>query len=80
LEKVTIALLRFTVMPLVLAPVGLAVAGLGYGEMKTGFVRGLINKATKKEETAEAEIVKKKNGYKNPESDEAVTYRRRSDR
>ncbi|MFA9495347.1 MAG: hypothetical protein ACERKS_05420, partial [Candidatus Bathyarchaeota archaeon] len=73
-------LLRFTVMPLVLAPVGLAVAGLGYGEMKTGFVRGLISKATKKEETAEAEIVKKKNGDKNPESDGAVTYRRRSDR
>jgi len=80
LEKVTIALLRFTVMPLVLAPVGLAVAGLGYGEMKTGFVRGLISKATKKEETAEAEIVKKKNRDKNPESDGAVTYRRRSDR
>ena len=81
LEKVTIALLRFTVMPLVLAPVGLVVAGLGYGEMKTGFIRGLINKATKKEEPAEAETVEEKNGDKKPEDNGGATsYRRRSDR
>jgi hypothetical protein len=81
LEKVTIALLRFTVMPLVLAPVGLAVAGLGYGEMKTGFIRGLISKATKKEERSEAETVEDKNKGKKPEANGGVTsYRRRSDR
>jgi len=77
LEKVTIALLRFTVMPLVLAPVGIAVAGLGYGEMKTGFIRGLISKATKKGESTEAETVEDKK----PEANGGVTsYRRRSDR
>jgi hypothetical protein len=81
LEKVTIALLRFTVMPLVLAPVGLAAAGFGYGEMKTGFIRGLIKKATKKGESTEAETVEEKNKGKKPEANGGVTsYRRRSDR
>ena len=81
LEKVTIALLRFTVMPLVLAPVGLVVAGLGYGEIKTGFVRGLINRVTKKEESAENDTAEEKNGNKKPESNGGATsYRRRSSR
>ena len=66
-------------MPLVLAPLGLVVAGLSYGEMKTGFVRNLINKVTKKEESDEA--AEEKNGDKKPESNGGATsYRRRSDR
>ena len=77
----TIALLRFTVMPLVLAPVGIVAAGLGYGEMKTGFIRDLISKARKKEEHTEAETVEEKIRDKNPETNGGATsYRRRSDR
>jgi len=75
LEKVTIALLRFSVMPLVLAPVGLVVAGLGYGEAKTGLVRGLIGKSTKKEDQGSEPA-----GDKKPEPKGATSYRRRSSR
>ena len=74
LEKVTIALLRFSVMPLVLAPVGIIVAGLGYGEAKTGLVRGLIGKASKKEDSDKIEDDKK------PAQKGATSYRRRSSR
>ncbi len=76
LEKVTRELLRFSVMPLVLAPVGLVVAVLGYSEMKTGLVRGLFGKATKKEDPVEAETVENKK----PASKGATSYRRRSSR
>jgi hypothetical protein len=70
-EKVTGAIFPFTVMPMVLVPVGLVVAGLGYGGMKTGLVRGLIGKSSKKETLEED---------KKPEPKGATSYRRRSSR
>jgi len=73
-EKVTNALLPFTVMPLILAPVGIVIAGMGIGEMKTGFIRGLIGKRSKKEELDEPDDDKK--GA--PKG--ASSYRRRSSR
>jgi len=73
-EKVTNAVLQFTVMPLILAPVGLVVAGMGIGEMKTGFIRGLISKGSKKAELDEPDDDKK--GA--PKG--ATSYRRRSSR
>lgn len=75
-EKVTVAAMRFTVMPLMLVPIGLVVGGIGYSEMKTGFIRGLIGKASK-ETTQEKEDPK--NGKSEPEKG-ATTYRRRSSR
>jgi len=61
-------------MPLILAPVGLVVAGMGIGEMKTGFIRGLISKGSKKAELDEPDDDKK--GA--PKG--ATSYRRRSSR
>ncbi len=73
-EKVTAAVLPFTVMPMVIVPVGLVVAGLGLGEMKTGFVRGLIGKESDKDDPDE----KDENKKAAPKG--ATSYRRRSSR
>ncbi len=74
-EKVTVFLMRFTVMPLLVVPVGLVTTGLAYGEHKTGIVRGIIGKASKKAPGEEKE---------KPAKDEpatgATSYRRRSSR
>ncbi len=80
LEKVTIALLRFSVMPMVLAPVGLGIAGLGYGAMKTDLVRGLrartlVRGLRAKSSKKEALEEDKKSLPKG-----ATSYRRRSNR
>jgi len=70
-EKVTAAILPFTVMPMVIVPVGLVMAGLGLVEMKTGFVRGLIGKSSKKEALDEDKKADPKG---------ATSYRRRNSR
>ena len=75
-EKVTNAVLPFTVMPLILVPVGLVVAGLGIGEIKTGVIRGLIGRSTKKDNPDNGEPVRDKK----PEPKGATSYRRRSSR
>ena len=74
-EKVTVFLMRFTVMPLLVVPIGLVTAGFSYVEIKTGVLRGLIGKVSKKPPKEDEE---------KPEKDEpakgATSYRRRSSR
>ena len=75
LEKVTIILMRFTVMPLMLVPIGLVTVGFAFAEYKTGFIRGLIGKMPKKDPATEEVEPEKEAAPKG-----ATTYRRRSQR
>jgi hypothetical protein len=79
LEKATEFLLRFTVMPLVLVPVGLTLGGVTYGELKTGFIRAQIATIRGKAKKTE-EVEPKSSKKKHLESDGATTYRKRSER
>jgi hypothetical protein len=71
-ERATIFLMRFTVMPLVLVPVGLVTGGVAFAEYKTSFIRGLLGKVSKKEPDEEEEEKESPKG--------ATAYRRRSQR
>jgi hypothetical protein len=74
-EKMTIFLMRFTVMPLMLVPIGLVTGGFVFAEYKTGFIREILGKLPKKDPSTE-EIEPEKE--ENPSG--ATTYRRRSSR
>jgi hypothetical protein len=75
LEKITIFLVQFTVMPLMLAPIGLVTGGFAFAEFKTGFFRGLISRSPKNGPATEEVEPEKEAAPKG-----ATTYRRRSQR
>lgn len=74
-EKATVFLMRFTVMPLLVVPIGLVTAGVSWTEHKTGVIRGLIQKVSKKPPKEEEDKQEKDEPAKG-----ATSYRRRSSR
>lgn len=73
LEQVTVFAQMFTVMPMMLVPIGLVLGGITWAEMKTELIRGLFSRGKK-------EPVEQAANVKSEPAKGATSYRRRSSR